>query len=283
MVADHFGRHPDAEIYLSQPGSVSILGARVLGEFGDDPHRYADAKARKNYAGTSPITRASGTKKVVLARYARNRRLGRRPAAMGLLLAARLTRRPRLLRRAPRPQDRPPGRATPARQPARRHPARLPRRPTPSTTRHTAWAHHHQPPLDIQKPGMSAAVRYIGTAECLPVGFPLRRDRRPGFGYQTRCRHTCAAEAHRRAWSTRRWQIARLPADRCPRVWSASVVVPAQISHSVEPRSGSRARRCSAGACDGSYARNTLLFDNSFVLFLPSLPSLYDREDGFPG
>ena len=55
---------------------MSILAARVLGEFGDDPDRYADAKARKNYAGTSPITRASGTKKVVLARYARNRRLG---------------------------------------------------------------------------------------------------------------------------------------------------------------------------------------------------------------
>jgi hypothetical protein len=47
----------------------------VLAEFGDDPHRYADAKARKNYAGTSPITRASGKKKVVMARYARNRRL----------------------------------------------------------------------------------------------------------------------------------------------------------------------------------------------------------------
>ncbi len=76
VVADHFGRHPDAEIYASQPGLGVILGARVLGEFGDDPHRYADAKARKNCAGTSPITRASGTKKVVLARYARNRRLG---------------------------------------------------------------------------------------------------------------------------------------------------------------------------------------------------------------
>ena len=50
-------------------------GARVLGEFGDDPNRYADAKSRKNYAGTSPITRASGTRRVVLARYARNRRL----------------------------------------------------------------------------------------------------------------------------------------------------------------------------------------------------------------
>ena len=58
-----------------EPGLGAILAARVLGEFGDDPYRYRDAKARKNYARTSPITRASGTKKVVLARYARNRRL----------------------------------------------------------------------------------------------------------------------------------------------------------------------------------------------------------------
>ena len=47
----------------------------MLAEFGDDPDRYADAKARKNYSGMSPITSASGTKRVVLARYARNRRL----------------------------------------------------------------------------------------------------------------------------------------------------------------------------------------------------------------
>ena len=76
VVGEHFGRHRDAEIYLSQPGLGVILAARILGEFGDDPDRYADAKARKNYAGTSPVTKASGTKKVVLARYARNRRLG---------------------------------------------------------------------------------------------------------------------------------------------------------------------------------------------------------------
>jgi transposase len=75
VVAEGFGRHPDAEIYASQPGLGVILGARVLAEFGDDPDRYADARARKNYAGTSPITRASGKKTVVLARYARNRRL----------------------------------------------------------------------------------------------------------------------------------------------------------------------------------------------------------------
>ena len=52
-----------------------ILSARALGEFGDDPNRYTDAKSRKNYAGTSPITRASGKHHVVLARHARNRRL----------------------------------------------------------------------------------------------------------------------------------------------------------------------------------------------------------------
>ena len=33
-------------------------------------------RARKNYSGMSPITKASGTKRVVLARFARNRRLG---------------------------------------------------------------------------------------------------------------------------------------------------------------------------------------------------------------
>jgi hypothetical protein len=70
-----FDEHPDAKIVRSLPGLGTILGARVLGEFGDDPERYVDAKSRKNYAGTSPITRASGKTKFVLARYARNKRL----------------------------------------------------------------------------------------------------------------------------------------------------------------------------------------------------------------
>jgi transposase len=75
QVEAHFGQHPDAEIYLSQPGLGVVLGARVLAEFGDDKNRYADARARKNYAGTSPITRQSGKKKTVLARYVHNDRL----------------------------------------------------------------------------------------------------------------------------------------------------------------------------------------------------------------
>jgi transposase len=70
-----FEQHPDAEILRSLPGLGIVLGARVLGEFGDDPTRYADARCRRNYAGTSPITRASGTRQVVLARFARNERL----------------------------------------------------------------------------------------------------------------------------------------------------------------------------------------------------------------
>ncbi len=74
-LADHFEQHPDADILRSVPGLGVILGARVLGEFGDDPNRYADAKSRKNYAGTSPITVASGKRRAVLARYVRNRRL----------------------------------------------------------------------------------------------------------------------------------------------------------------------------------------------------------------
>ena len=75
QVEAHFGQHPDAEIIASQPGLGGVLGARVLAESGDDPARYTSAKARKNYAGTSPITRASGKKKTVLARYVHNDRL----------------------------------------------------------------------------------------------------------------------------------------------------------------------------------------------------------------
>jgi hypothetical protein len=75
QVKECFGQARDAEIYRSQPGLGPVLAARALGEFGDDQHRYADAKSRKNYASTSPITRASGKKKTVMARYIRNDRL----------------------------------------------------------------------------------------------------------------------------------------------------------------------------------------------------------------
>ena len=74
-LAAHFEQHPDAAIYRSLPGLGVVLGARVLGEFGDDPERYESAKSRRNYAGTSPLTVASGRKRTVRARFVRNRRL----------------------------------------------------------------------------------------------------------------------------------------------------------------------------------------------------------------
>ena len=77
-LAEHFEQHPDAKIVRSLPGLGTVLGARVLGEFGDDRTRFTSPKSRKNYSGTSPITRASGRSHVVLARHARNRRLAGR-------------------------------------------------------------------------------------------------------------------------------------------------------------------------------------------------------------
>jgi hypothetical protein len=131
QVEAYFGRHPAAEIYRSQPGLGAILGARVLGEFGDDEfgddaHRYHDAKARKNYAGTSPITRACGKRRTVSARYARNDRLADALQRQAFSRAAELTRRAGLLR----PFTRQPGqlqrRVASTREPAGRDPARLP-------------------------------------------------------------------------------------------------------------------------------------------------------------
>jgi transposase len=75
QLAARFSAHPDAVILRSQPGLGLVLGARLLGEFGDDPHRYATAKGRKAFAGTAPVTRSSGLRTVVVARAACNQRL----------------------------------------------------------------------------------------------------------------------------------------------------------------------------------------------------------------
>jgi transposase len=74
-LAASFEHHPDAEILRSLPGLGVILGARVLGEFGDDRTRFPDAASRRRYAGTAPVTRASGKSRVVIRRRACNTRL----------------------------------------------------------------------------------------------------------------------------------------------------------------------------------------------------------------
>lgn len=71
-----FEQHPDAEIITSFPGLSTVLGARILAEIGDDRTRFASARGLKAFAGTAPVTRASGMKTVVTRRVVRNKRLG---------------------------------------------------------------------------------------------------------------------------------------------------------------------------------------------------------------
>jgi transposase len=70
-----FANHQDAPILLSQPGLGTVLAARLLAELGDDRTRFASARGLRAFAGTAPITRASGTMRGVFARRVRNRRL----------------------------------------------------------------------------------------------------------------------------------------------------------------------------------------------------------------
>jgi transposase len=74
-VEEHFHRHPDAKILLSFPGLGVQLAARVLAEIGDDRDRFADARGLKAYAGSAPITRASGKKHFAGRRFVKNDRL----------------------------------------------------------------------------------------------------------------------------------------------------------------------------------------------------------------
>jgi transposase len=129
-LASAFTAHRDAGIVLSQPGLGVVLGRECSPEFGDDPDRYVSAKARKAYAGTAPITRASGLREVVLARAVGNRRL---TTACHLWAFAALTGSPGcppLPRRPSGPRRHPPSGVAGAGQPAGRHPARLPASPS---------------------------------------------------------------------------------------------------------------------------------------------------------
>ncbi|MFE5873580.1 IS110 family transposase [Streptomyces roseifaciens] len=74
-VEETFPQHPDADILLSFPGLGIQLGARVLAETGDDRQRFADARGLKAYAGSSPVTRASGKKSSITRRWVKNDRL----------------------------------------------------------------------------------------------------------------------------------------------------------------------------------------------------------------
>lgn len=74
-LAREFGRHPLAPVLRSAPGLGPVLAARVLAELGDDPARFTSVKGVRAFAGTAPVTRASGKSHYVKARKVRNKRL----------------------------------------------------------------------------------------------------------------------------------------------------------------------------------------------------------------
>lgn len=74
-LATEFDQHPLAPVLRSAPGLGPVLAARVLAEVGDDPDRFATAQGLRAFAGTAPITRASGRSRFVNARRVRNKRL----------------------------------------------------------------------------------------------------------------------------------------------------------------------------------------------------------------
>ena len=73
--AELFQTHPDYAVITSFPGLADSTGARVLAEIGDDRVRFADARALKAYAGSAPVTRASGRSLSVTHRHIKNNRL----------------------------------------------------------------------------------------------------------------------------------------------------------------------------------------------------------------
>ena len=150
-----FEQHPDAVIYHFQPRLGTVPGRSISSRF--DPHRYTSAKSPRNYAGTSPITIASGRKRAVLARHVRKAASPQRLGPIGVLFPNPKPRSPSLLR-PETSSRRPPPPSTPSpSQPTRRYPPRLPQTPNPPTT-NTPPGHTEppstEPQLDIYAPGV---------------------------------------------------------------------------------------------------------------------------------
>ena len=179
VMSENFDQHPAAQIYRSQPGLGPVLAARVLGDFGDDPQRFASSRARKNYSGQSPITRASGEKSVVLARYATNRRLG---VALHLQAYGALGGSPGTRAYYDAIRARGNGHHAALRQVANRlvgilhgclEAAPSTTKPSPGTLQPTSRKPPWHPPLDTNRHGMSAKYEDPGYARCSVAGQDL--------------------------------------------------------------------------------------------------------------
>jgi transposase len=89
-LVEAFAQHPDYKIITSFPGLAEISGAIVLAEIGDDRSRFVDDRALQAFAGSAPVTRASGKSRTVTRRRTKNNRL----AAVGYSWAFTAAARP---------------------------------------------------------------------------------------------------------------------------------------------------------------------------------------------
>jgi transposase len=85
-----FGQHPDYQVITSFPGLADVSGAIVLAEIGDDRRRFRDDRALQAFAGSAPVTRASGKSRTVTRRRTKHNRL----AAVGYSWAFTAAARP---------------------------------------------------------------------------------------------------------------------------------------------------------------------------------------------
>ncbi|MEV6512939.1 IS110 family transposase [Streptomyces sp. NPDC051642] len=71
---DAFHVHPHARVYSSFPACGPVIGARLLGEIGDDPDRFT-VRGLRAYAGAAPLTWESSSSRIVTHRRIANRNL----------------------------------------------------------------------------------------------------------------------------------------------------------------------------------------------------------------
>jgi transposase len=74
-IEEAFANHPDHDTFGSLPGAGKKLAPRLLGELGANREVFESAQDLQCYAGTAPVTRKSGKRRLVKIRRACNRTL----------------------------------------------------------------------------------------------------------------------------------------------------------------------------------------------------------------
>lgn len=97
-LAAQFDPHPLAPVLRSVPGLGPVLAARVLAEVGENPTRFTTPGGLRSFAGTAPVTHASGRSCYVKARKVRNKRLADACHWWAFSNLDQVRRRPRTLR-----------------------------------------------------------------------------------------------------------------------------------------------------------------------------------------